>query len=195
MFLGYITSLLRIALPATPRVEPGNRLSMWRKGTETFILVVFLSLSFTAQGISQESYAVKYAKEADKALHEREYDLAISDYRKVLRINPSSAASWSNLGAAWFAKGNLSQASDSFLRAARLQPANRDYAFNAALTLVRQDKCDIAEAYLKNSLPSGQHRAAAQYLLGLCAFVSKNWLEAKDALKSAEESGSRTAET
>ena len=195
MFLGYVKPLLRPVLPVTPKMEPCSRPSMRRKSPEMFILVVFLFLSLTAHAFSQESNAVKYAKEADRALDAREYDLAITDYKQALRINPSSAAAWSNLGAAWFAKGNVSQASDSFLHATRLEPTNHDYAFNAALSLVRQDKCERAEVYLKSSLPSDRHRAAAQYLLGLCAFVSKNWLEARDALRTAEESGSRTAET
>jgi tetratricopeptide (TPR) repeat protein len=141
------------------------------------------------------SDAARYAKEADRALHEHDYDLAILGYNKVLQMEPSSAAAWSNLGTAWFAKGNFSQASDSFLRAARLQPANRDYAFNAGLVLVREDKCNVAERYLKKSLLSVQHRAAALYLIGFCAFVSENWTEAKDALLNAEAGGSRTAET
>lgn len=195
MLFGGIQSLLRIELQMKPVMKPGNRISVWLKATGQFIAVASLCFLFTAWCICQESNADKFAREADRALREHNYDLAIADYNKALQIKPSSAAAWSNLGAAWFAKGNLSQASDSFLRAARLQPANHDYAFNAALSLVRQDKCDVAEKYSKNSLESVQYRAAALYLQGLCAFVSKNWLEAKDLLLSAETGGSRTEET
>jgi tetratricopeptide (TPR) repeat protein len=182
-------------LSAMPEVQSGNKLSMRRMVTEPFLVMAIIFLSLSPQSICQESDAVRYAKEADRALYERDYDLAIHDYNKLLRMEPSSAAAWNNLGAAWFAKGNFSQASAPFVRAARLQPANREYAFNAALVLVRQDKCDAAKVYLKRSLLSVQHRAAAQYLQGLCAFLSNNWLEAKDSLVSAEADGSETAET
>ena len=195
MSFGKIMFLFRTALTAMPNVHHGNQLSMWRMDAEQFIVVAFLCLSLTASGTCQESNAAKYANDADTALRERDYDLAITDYKRVLQIEPSSAAAWSNLGVAWFAKGDLTQAADSFLRAARLKPANRDYAFNAALVLVREDKCDVAEGYLKSSLLSPEHRAAALYLSGLCAFVLKNWPGAKDSLVSAEASGSRSAET
>lgn len=195
MLFGNMKSMLRIALPWTPKAEPFCEPSLWRPRAGQLILIAFLWLSIIAHGICQESNEVKYAKEGDRALGQHDYDLAIADYKEVLKINPSSAAAWSNLGVAWFAKNNLSQASSSFLRAARLQPANRDYAYNAALVLVREDKCDLADTYLKQSLASVQHRAPALYLQGLCAFVSKNWQEAKDVLLSAEASGNRTAET
>ena len=195
MLFGNMSSMLRIALPWAPRLEPGCKLSLWRTPAGQLIFLAFLWLSIIAHSICQESNVVRYAKEGDRALGERDYDLAIADYKEVLKINPSSAAAWSNLGAAWFAKNNISQASSSFLRAARLQPANRDYAFNAGLALVREDKCDTAQSYLTTSLASAQRRAPALYLQGLCAFVSKNWQEAKDVLLSAEAGGNRTAET
>lgn len=195
MLLVDIVSVPRIALPGTPRADQGNQLSIWRTDAAQLIVVAFLCLSLTVRGICQEPNALKYAKEADRALRDHDYDLAITDYREVLLTMPSSAAAWSNLGTAWFAKGNLSEATASFLHAARLRPANHDYAFNAALTLVRENKCNSAERYLKSSLLSVQHRVAALYLLGLCEFVAKNWSEAKDLLLSAEAGGSRTAET
>ncbi len=195
MFFGNREASIRIPLAATPGWATGHQTYRWRTGPEHFIIVATLVLLLPVLGVCQQSNAIKISNQADKALREHNYDLAITDYREILQIEPSSAAAWSNLGTAWFAKGNLSQASDSFQHAAGLQPANPDYAFNAALTLVREDKCEIAERYFKVSVPSPQHRTATQYLQGLCAFVSKNWPEAKGLLLSAEAGGSRTAET
>jgi tetratricopeptide (TPR) repeat protein len=195
MPLGNIMSFLKAALPGTPTMKFVSCVSIWQPVAGLFILIVVLLLSVTAQAPAQESATVRLAKEADQSLSEHDYDRAIADYKRIVHIDPSSAAAWSNLGAAWFAKGNLSQASGAFEHAASLQPANRDYAFNAALALVREDKCDASAKYLKQSLLSPQRRAGAQYLLGLCAFVSQNWQEAKESLLSAEAVGSESAET
>jgi tetratricopeptide (TPR) repeat protein len=187
--------LLKTASPATPTMEAGGQFSVRRPSVEQLSLIAFLLLSFAAIGIGQESKTANYANEADKALRGGEYDLAIINYKKVLQIEPSYAAAWSNLGSAWFAKGNFAEATDSFLHAARLQPANHDYAFNSALALVREYRCGTAERYLRISLRSAHHRPTALYLRGLCAFVSKDWPGARDTLLQAEASGSRTAET
>ena len=185
----------QVNLPTNLRSEPLAGQSMWRTWLTRSLCAVCLCLSIVARSMCQESTSVRIAREADQALRAQNYDLAITHYREVLRTRPSSAAAWSNLGATWYAKGSLSPASDSFIHAARLQPANSDYAFNAALALVRLDKCDVAERYLKESMLSAQHRTAALFLSGLCEFVSDNWQLARETLQRAEASGSRTAET
>ena len=184
-----------VRLLAIPRLERHADLSVRRGYVSRYIFVALFCFSVLLRSICQESTSNQVAREADQALRAHDYDLAITDYREVLRTNPSSAAAWSNIGAAWLAKGFLSSASDSFMHAARLQPANSDYAFNAALALVRSDKCDVAERYLKVSLQSPQHRTATLFLSGLCAFVAQKWSLARDTLATAEASGSQTAET
>lgn len=195
MLLGNGSSKMSPAVLLAPTVVAKGKLSIRRSGAVQLTITAFFCLCFAAAGTCQKSKTAKLAKEADEALHDGNYRQAIIDYKEVLQVEPSSAAAWSNLGSAWFATGNFPQATDSFQHAASLQPATPDYAFNVALSLVREDKCDVAEKYLKSSLRSPQHRSASLYLQGLCAFVSKNWLDAKDALIKAETGGSRTAET
>ena len=160
-----------------------------------FCFVAMFYLSIMACSLGQESTSNRMAREADEALRTQNYDLAIADYREFLRSRPSAAGAWSNLGAAWLAKGSLSLATDSFTRAARLQPANGDYAFNAALALVRLDKCDAADRFLVVSLQAPRHRTASLFMSGLCAFVAQEWSLARETLAAAEAGGCQTAET
>src|ERR1035441_10290851 len=108
------------------------------------------------------------AQQADSALQSGSYEQAIADYQQVLKFEPDSAAAWSNLGSAWFAKGEFFKASRSYVHASQLQPANTDYSFNAALSLIRLDKCDDAEVYLQRSL---------QIDFSIIAFVQPNQRE------------------
>ena len=159
------------------------------------VALVVLCLFVVRGGSCQEKRATELARAADRALHEGEYALAISQYQVLLRLEPLNSAAWSNLGSAWFAQSNFAQASASYLHATRLEPANADYAYNAALSLVREDKCKVAEPSLKFATKSTGHRASSEFLEGLCAFVAKDWQESKAMLLKAEEGGNRTAET
>lgn len=153
------------------------------------------SPTLLAQRAFQRANAAAYARQGDEALNAQSYDLAIDAYREALSINPSLDAVWSNMGAALFAQGNFSKASDAFIHAYNLAPKNPDYSFNAALALVRQDKCRPAVPYLHASAGSFQHRASALYLEGMCAYVEGRWETAESKMAQAEENGSRSAET
>ena len=110
---------------------------------ETFKVLV-ICLGWTAALLAQQvpHQARIYAQDADTSLKRLDFDTAISDYQKALKIAPPYAAAWSNLGSAWFEKKQYANASDAFRHAARLQPKNADYQFNAALATVRSNKCD-----------------------------------------------------
>jgi len=195
MFAGNRTSSSRNPSSTTPGLSMYLTLTRWRVIREASIAAATLALLLPTLGVCQPSNTTVILNEADTALREHNYDLAITDYKKVLQIQPSSAAAWSNLGAAWFSKGDLAKATNSFQHAASIKPSSPDYAFNAALALVREDQCDSAERYWIVAVRSPQHRPGALYLQGLCAFVSKNWRDAKGLLLNAEAGGNRTAET
>ena len=162
---------------------------------ETFKVLV-ICLGWTAALLAQQvpHQARIYAQDADTSLKRLDFDTAISDYQKALKIAPPYAAAWSNLGSAWFEKKQYANASDAFRHAARLQPKNADYQFNAALATVRSNKCDAAAPYLQRSLNSTNYRARVQFLRGVCAFIDERWDAAKADLKEAEGSGVHAAE-
>ena len=109
-------------------------------------------------------------------------------------INPSFAPVWSNLGSALFAKGNLSEASRCFVQASKVEPGNADYAFNAALSLTRQNRCQEAEQYLQIAFSSSTYAARVHYLGGMCAFVAQDWPKAASEMQAGIDAGSRSAE-
>lgn len=132
---------------------------------------------------------------ADDSLRAGNYDLAISTYKELLRHEPHSAAIWSNYGAALFGKGDASRASGAFVRAAKLEPANPEYAFNAALALVRLDLCGSATPYFEIARRATAHAPAVSYLNGVCAFVAKQWKRAESLLLQAHGEGIVSPET
>ena len=135
-----------------------------------------------------------YSTAADAALNRQDYDLAISDYKKVLKTSPSFAPAWNNLGTAWFAKNEYAKASGAFLEAVRLQPKNDDFQFNAGMALMRSDKCEAAKQHLERSTTSAKYKARAEYLRGVCAFVQEQWPAAEMEIGNAESDGFRIAE-
>ncbi len=135
------------------------------------------------------------AQRADEALRSGRYEQAIANYQEMLKREPDSAPAWSNLGSAWFALSDFSKATRAYVRASQLQPANVDYAFNVALSLIRLDRCNDAERYLQTSLRSQSYLKNGHYLRGLCAFVHEQWKTAKTELIAASDAGSHSAET
>jgi tetratricopeptide (TPR) repeat protein len=135
-----------------------------------------------------------YSHAADEALSRQDYDLAISDYKKVLKVSPSFAPAWNNLGTAWFAKSEYAKASGAFLEALRFQPRNDDYQFNAGIALMRSDKCEAAKLHLERSTMSVKYKARAEYLEGVCAFVHEQWQAAEKEIRNAESDGFQTGE-
>jgi tetratricopeptide (TPR) repeat protein len=158
--------------------------------------VLVFCLFWTAALLGQQvpHQATVYAQDADSSLRRQDLDAAISDYVKALKIAPAYAAAWNNLGSAWFAKKQYLNASDSFRRAARLEPQNADYQFNAALATTLSDQCDAAAPFLRKSLDSPNYRARVQFLMGVCAFIHEQWEPAKVDLKQAEGNGVTSAE-
>ncbi len=165
-------------------------LKRWSMERAVVWLLLAASLLLRAQHQDEKSLA----QQADNALRSDDYEHAIASYEELLKLEPGSAAAWSNLGTAWFAKGDYAKASRSFARASHLQPTSADYAFNLALSLIRQDKCADAQTYLHMALRSNAYARRGHYLAGMCAFVSKQWFEAKEDLKAAGNAGHRSAE-
>lgn len=158
-----------------------------------FALLLGLCVALLAPGSLRGQTAI-YSRAADEALSRQDYDLAISNYRKVLKTLPSSAPTWSNMGTAWFAKNEFGKASEAFREAVRLQPKNDDYQFNAGIALMRSDKCEAAKPHLERSTLSVKYKARAEYLEGVCDFVHEQWQPAEQEIELAESDGFRTAE-
>jgi tetratricopeptide (TPR) repeat protein len=164
-----------------------------RRMTNQSVALVLLAASVGMYAQHQDVKAL--AQHADEALQSSRYEQAIADYQKLLKLEPDSAPAWSNLGSAWFAMSDFSKASRAYVHASQLQPANTDYAFNVALSLIRLDRCADAEGYLQTSLRSGSYLKSGHYLRGLCAYVSEQWKTAKTELIAASDAGSHSAET
>lgn len=144
-----------------------------------------LSMLCLAQGPSPGRARARDTRAADDSLRAGNYDLAISSYKEFLKREPHSAAIWSNYGAALFGKGDALRASGAFVRAAQLEPRSPEYAFNAALALVRLDKCGMATSYFEVARRATAHAPAVSYLNGVCAFVAKQWKRAESLLLQA----------
>jgi len=85
----------------------------------------FISTSpkMTAKEFAEsQTHADYYFYEGSKALLQKDYDQAISDYTKAIEINPTFAEVYYGLGVAYCNQGNLSQAISDYTKAIEINP-------------------------------------------------------------------------
>lgn len=78
-------------------------------------------------------------------LQNSDLPLAIAYYKRAISINPGSAAYWMDLGDAYEAAGNLSQAEQAFRKARQLYPVSAQAAWRLGNFLLRQGR--VPEAF------------------------------------------------
>jgi len=58
------------------------------------------------------------------------YDMAITNWKELVRLKPDLSAMYYNLGLAYYRKGLLNEAENNFKKAIELYPANADARVN-----------------------------------------------------------------
>jgi len=80
---------------------------------------------------------------------EEEYDAAIEQYKRAVRIKPDDGTLYYNLGAAYSNKEDYEQAVAAHLRAVEIEPKMSDAHSGLAIAFYRLKKYDLAWHHIK----------------------------------------------
>src|SRR5215470_13257303 len=85
---------------------------------------------------------------------------AIEAYTVALSLNPRSADTWSDLGAAYEAEGNIAAARDAFLHAQSAYPLSAEISWQYGNFLLRQGETDAAFLEMRHAVEAEPKRGA-----------------------------------
>src|SRR5215813_2332403 len=138
-----------------------------------FLGLCMLSLGLAVAGPAQTVPAQKDNPAAifrlgQQALAAGDLDSAESSFRKVLRINPSSAAAHANLGVVAMRRKNWEQALLELHKAEKLDPKMAGVRLNIGLVEYHRANYEQAISPLASVIRDDPGSLQARYLLGLC---------------------------
>ncbi len=112
----------------------------------------------------------------------RDYDAAIAEYAKVVRLKPEFPEAHNNLGVAWQKKGDFQKAVESFNRALEIRPDYTEALSNRGWVHVRQKEWLLARDDFDKALRIDPHHEGALYGLSQVFRETRNYAGAEQAL-------------
>src|SRR6516162_8211129 len=94
------------------------------------------------------------------SLEDLDIGRAIQAYTVGLSLNPRSADTWADLGAAYEAQGNIAAARDAFLHAKNAYPLSPEISWRYGNFLLRQGEMDAAFLEIRHAVEVEPQRAA-----------------------------------
>ena len=133
-------------------------------------IFIFLSLSVLMNiRLFTQNFATSYYGIAVYYMNQGEYDKALKEYEKVLRLEPQMAGVHNNIGNIYYEKGDKERAIKEYKEEIRLFPGHAKRAYyNLGTIYLESGKYEEAKIYLSNALN-----------------IDPDYKEAKDALKKA----------
>jgi len=136
----------------------------------------------------------KLFSRGETALANGDLDKAEQAFRKVLAIDPKSAAAYANLGVIDMRRKRWSAALINLQRAEKLAPQMTGVRLNIGLAYYRQNEFWHAIPAFESVIKDQPTSVQAHFLLGQCYFFTGRWVEAVDTLEPIweQESGDLT---
>jgi tetratricopeptide (TPR) repeat protein len=107
-------------------------------------------------------------------------DEAMDAYRRALELDPSLAAAHTNLGIAWFEKGDIAQARAHFERALSLDPDQPEARYNLANLYDQEAQLELAIAEFRRVVASRPEFADAHFNLAIALEKVGSRIQAAD---------------
>ncbi|PVW13911.1 tetratricopeptide repeat protein [Marixanthomonas spongiae] len=186
--------------------EKYDELGQYEKGIEILNEAIRIKPDYLGAYINRGAYKSSLEK----------YDQAISDYQKVLELDPKNTLATYNIGNSYRQAGNLNKAKEYYDLAFQTKGGELitiDYEPNSIIEksfydvpsaeiyynrgLVHYDLYDYEKAYsdFMNSLKSNYEPADNNYMIGACLFMSGNTELACEHYKKAIELGDELAKS
>ena len=115
-------------------------------------------------------------------LHNRQFDDSIRVLSASKRLR---AEDYALLGASYRAKGSFDTAATTMRRAVAMQPANSDFAYDLALTLIDAGKAAEAIRVLEAAAGKPEAKAKVFGALGMVRYINGNLVKAEQAYTKA----------
>jgi tetratricopeptide (TPR) repeat protein len=146
--------------------------------------------SATRQGREQHSISSQANEDPAKLFARGEAALANGDlekaehaFKKVLAIDPNSAAAYANLGVIDMRRKRWAAALTSLHRAEKLAPQMTGVRLNIGLAYYRKNEYWHAIPAFESVIREQPDSLQARFLLGQCYFFTERWVEAVDTLE------------
>ena len=141
--------------------------------------------------LSIDAPATEFYRLSDAALdllQNGRHQAAISEFRKLVEMDPEDTSALNNLGAALSETGDFDGAASQFTRALALDPDNYKAYSNLGVALGRIGRFEQAEAQFKKALDISPDDARTHSAFGAVLFNSGRLEEAKPHLEKALDS-------
>jgi tetratricopeptide (TPR) repeat protein len=149
------------------------------------VLFVLFSYASAEQKQIKSENAESYKSRGLAHLEKRQYDQAIMDFNKALKINPRDAHAYHNRGRAYEEKGQYDQAILSFDKVLEINPRYVDAYFNRGLVYHAKGQYDQAVSDYTKALEINSGDAGTYYARGFTYYFKKeyekSWVDVKKA--------------
>ncbi len=149
------------------------------------ILFFFFSYASAQQKQIKLENAEFYASRGLAYLEKRQYDKAILDFNKVLKMNPADANAYHNRGRAHGERGQYDLAISDYTNALKINPRYADAYFNRGLAYHAKGQYDQAISDYTNALKINPGDAGTYYARGFTYYCEKeyekSWVDVKKA--------------
>ena len=119
----------------------------YQKDGDRFVFLMALQSVVEAQGERSELALCVYLLRGLVYHSQKEHDLAIENYTKVIELNPDYADAYYNRGMAYHHKGEVDRAIADHNRAIQLNPSYADISYNC--DLIYDNKQRVEERLIK----------------------------------------------
>jgi tetratricopeptide (TPR) repeat protein len=166
-----------------------------RLGTVVFVypviaLVLLLGMSAWSQSSNTPPAPAAIFQEGAQALQAGNLTGAEARFLEVIKLNPQSAAAWSNLGVVYMRQRKWDKALRNLSEARKLAPQIAGIRLDIGLVHFRTSDYEAARAPLSSVLRDRPDSVQARFLLALCDFFTGRFREAAQTLEPIWDSES-----
>jgi tetratricopeptide (TPR) repeat protein len=140
------------------------------------------SLPGGALGKESPADPARIFQQGQDALNQGRLTDAEKSFRRVLALDPQSAAAYASLGTVFMRRKQWNQALEMLSKAEKLAPAAAGIKLNIGLVYYRQNEFLRAIPPFEATVRDQPNSLQARYLLGLCYFFAERWGDAADTL-------------
>ncbi len=136
------------------------------------LAVVLCAAALPGQQGTRPTNIEETFRTAQQALQAGRYAAAEAGFRKVLRLDPRSAAAYANLGVVYLRMERFPAAVKALDQAVQLAPQVAGIQLNLGLAYIRQSQFQQAIPHFRRALELQPQQDQARYLLGLSQYMA-----------------------